>query len=116
MKKYAIGCLFLFAGIPAFSATTYTIEQLKQMFDSGTSPVTMTPKLIFSAHNLPTLDGCINWIKIKMEPYSGYPRKIEMDGSLGQYNVKLYTETERLTFDCIIAPNINGSVYSASYQ
>lgn len=76
----------------------------------------LLPVKIDEANNFINLESCHDWLANKIQSYKGYPYVVDIEGYSDQYNVKIYTESKRYTFDCSIASNISAIVYEAVYQ
>ncbi|MBQ0340496.1 hypothetical protein J9236_04495 [Providencia rettgeri] len=118
MNRLFISLALVTCSFSAFSEVTYTLEQLQEKINNQHRPDVMLPVVIGEANNFTSLDNCVDWLENQMQPYKNgrYPYVIDSDGSMGQYNVKIYTENKRYTFGCLIAPTVNATIYEAKYQ
>ncbi|MBP6122570.1 hypothetical protein [Providencia sp.] len=116
MNRLLISFTLITCSFSAFSAMTYSLDQLQEKINSQHRPDVMLPVVIGEASNFTSLDNCKDWLENQMKPYEKYPYVVDIGGRPDQFNVKIYTENKRYTFDCMIAPNINATIYEAEYQ
>lgn len=116
MNKLLIISVLMTCSFSSFSSVTYSMEQLREKINNSQRPEVLLPVKIDEASNFINLESCHNWLANKIQLYKGYPYVVDIEGRSDQYNVKIYTESKRYTFDCTIAPNINAIVYEAEYQ
>lgn len=118
MNRLFISLALVTCSFSAFSEVTYSFKQLQEKINSQHRPEVRLPVKIGEANNFASLDSCKDWLTNQMQSYINkkYPYVIDLDGSLGQYNIKIYTENKRYTFDCMIAPTVNATIYEAKYQ